>query len=91
MPDVRWGHCVRVMRRTKDQRMVTRDGIAGYSARSPHVLHVTMEHGDRILFYTDGVRSHFAASAYPKLLTANSSNVARRIVELHGPTPLGAS
>ena len=60
-----------------ETRLVSRDGTVGGTMRTPVEETLQLSDGDVIVMNTDGVDSHFAASAYPRLR--------------HGPGPDGRS
>jgi len=75
-----------VIRRFGDAetRLVSRDGMIGGTSRTPveEILHLS--DADVVVIYSDGVRTHFAASAFPRLRTDSPHAIAAQIVHRFG-------
>ena len=55
--------------------LVSRDGIVGGNSRTPNLLTAKLSRRDILLMYTDGVRSHFAQSDYPQVLSDTAHTI----------------
>ena len=74
-----------------ETRLVARDGVVGGRMRSPIEETMQLEDGDLVVLYTDGAKTHFAASEYPGLRTDTASAVADNIVQRFGKSHDDAS
>jgi hypothetical protein len=63
-----------------ESQLVSRDGVVGGTMRLPVETTISLSDGDVIVMYTDGVRAHFDASAYPRLQSDTPHAVAANIV-----------
>lgn len=63
-----------------ESRLVSRDGVVGGTMRTPVENVMQLTDGDVVVMYTDGVKSHFDASEYPRLRTDRPHAVAANIV-----------
>ena len=64
--------------------LVSRDGIVGGNSRTPRLVTAKLDRRDILLMYTDGVRSYFAQSDYPQVLSDTARTIAQRVVERFG-------
>ena len=67
-----------------ETRLVSRDGVVGGTMRTPVEETMQLSDGDIVVMYTDGVRTHFDASEYPRLRTDTPHAVAANIVHRFG-------
>lgn len=74
-----------------ETRLVSRDGTVGGTMRTPVEETLQLSDGDVIVMNTDGVDSHFPASAYPRLRTDRARTVAATIVYRFGKSHDDAS
>ena len=65
-------------------RLVSRDGIIGDNARTPHECCLQLEPGEVLLLYTDGVSDSFDIAEYPSILLDAPRTVAATVVRLFG-------
>jgi serine phosphatase RsbU (regulator of sigma subunit) len=61
-------------------RVVSRDGIVGYSMSSPRVQRFRMLPGDVLLLHSDGVREAFDRHDCPGLLTGSALDICERVL-----------
>jgi serine phosphatase RsbU (regulator of sigma subunit) len=74
-----------------ESRLVSHDGVVGGTMRTPVEEALALSAGDVIVMYTDGVRSHFNPSDYPRLRTDAPHAVAANIIHRFGKTHDDAS
>lgn len=67
-----------------ETRLVSADGVLGQNMRTPLLQSLTLERGDLILLYTDGVSDRFTASDYPGLRRHPPKEVAHNVVDRFG-------
>lgn len=70
-----------------ETRLVSRDGIVGMNAgpiRTPVEQAMPLSEGDVVVMYTDGVKTHFKAAAYPGLCHESPKTIAANIVQRFG-------
>ena len=69
---------------SSDTRLISRDGLLGSLRSKPREEVMTLQRGDIVLLYSDGVRSHFAASEYPEMWGHAMSTIAAQVVRRFG-------
>ncbi len=69
---------------SSETRLVSRDGLLGSLRSKPREETMTLQRGDLVLLYSDGVRSHFAASEYPGMWAHTTSTIAAQVVRRFG-------
>ncbi len=69
---------------TAEVRLVSRPGIVGGSRRTPKEELMTLQPGDVVLLYTDGVKDRFALSEYPQLLHDTAESIAGTVIRRFG-------
>jgi serine phosphatase RsbU (regulator of sigma subunit) len=74
-----------------DTRLVSREGVVGGTIRTPVEETMQLSDGDIVVMYTDGVKTHFNPSEYPRLQTDNPRAAAANIVDLFGKSHDDAS
>jgi negative regulator of sigma-B (phosphoserine phosphatase) len=62
-------------------RILSRDGIIGYSMSTPRVHTLSMTPGDVLLLYSDGIRESFELHDCPGLLTGTAQEIAERVMQ----------
>jgi serine phosphatase RsbU (regulator of sigma subunit) len=67
-----------------ETRLVSRDEVLGGSSRTPFEQTMQLSDDDTVVMYTDGVKTHFDASEYPRLQTDSPQAVAANIVHRFG-------
>jgi serine/threonine protein phosphatase PrpC len=68
----------------RDGRAYASAGTLGHQMRTPAEQELTLEPGDTLVLYTDGVKESFDAAAYPELRTQGPRAVARTLVQRFG-------
>ncbi len=69
---------------SSEVRLVSRPGIVGGSRRTPKEEQMTLQSGDVVLLYTDGIKDRFALSEYPQLLQHTAESIAGTVVRRFG-------
>lgn len=69
---------------TREVRLVSREATLGQVMRTPFEQRLTLDPGDIVLLYTDGVRAHFTQREARSLLTLPAAELARAIVHNYG-------
>ncbi len=69
---------------SSEVRLVSRPGIVGGSRRTPKEEQMTLQAGDVVLLYTDGIKDRFALSEYPQLLQHAPESIAGTVVRRFG-------
>jgi len=69
---------------SQETRLVSRDGILGENARTPSLQQMTLEPGDVVLLYSDGIRDRFSLDEYRGILFQDPDEVAQNVVERFG-------
>jgi len=66
------------------KRLISREGVLGYVIRTLREETLTLEEGDVLILYTDGVREHFELEDYPDLLEDSVQTVVENIMTKFG-------
>ncbi|MBU1041394.1 MAG: SpoIIE family protein phosphatase [Proteobacteria bacterium] len=61
-------------------RVLSRDGIVGYSMSTPREQRFRLRSGDVVLLYSDGIRESFEAHDCPGLLAGSAKEIAERVM-----------
>ena len=69
---------------SQETRLVSRDGTLGERAATPALQQMTLDPGDVVLLYTDGIKDRFALDDYRGVLFQEPEEVARTMVERFG-------
>ena len=67
-----------------ETRLVSKDGVLGQNMRTPLLQSLTLESGDLIILYTDGVSDRFSAADYPGVLHHPPNEVVRIVLDRFG-------
>jgi hypothetical protein len=67
-----------------ENRLLSRDGLLGALRSNPREEAMTLQRGDVVLLYSDGVRAHFAASEYPEMWGHATRTIAAQVVRRFG-------
>lgn len=67
-----------------DSRLVSQDGVLGQNMRTPRPQQLTLESGDLLVLYTDGVQDRFTAEDYPGVYHHPPKEVVRNLVQRFG-------
>ena len=70
--------------RTSDERLVSQDGVVGQNMRTPRPADLSLDAGDLIVLYTDGIQDRFSADLYPGITYQAPREVAHRLIERFG-------
>ena len=62
-------------------RVLSRDGIVGYSMSTPRVQILRLRPGDIVMLYSDGIRESFEAHDCPGLLSGSAREIAERVMQ----------
>ena len=66
---------------SEHSRVLSRDGIVGYSMSTPRVQALRLRPGDVVLLYSDGVRESFELHDCPGLLAGSAKEIAERVMQ----------
>ncbi len=67
-----------------ETRLVSQDGVVGYTLRTLRPQTLALAGGDVVVLYTDGVSDRFTAGDYPSVVHHATEEVADNIVERFG-------
>jgi negative regulator of sigma-B (phosphoserine phosphatase) len=67
-----------------ETRLVSKDGVLGQNMRTPLVQSLTLEAGELLLLYTDGVSDRFTSGEYPGVLRHAPKDVVKNILDRFG-------
>ncbi len=62
----------------RSERLVLRDGIVGYRTIRPRCSETSLQFGDTLLLYSDGIRAHFDLPEYPTLFSRTRKRLPTR-------------
>ncbi len=65
-------------------RLISRDGLLGSAIRPHHEQSVSLEPGDVLLFYTDGVSDRFDLDDYRHAISDTPRSLAHNVVNMFG-------
>lgn len=65
---------------SENTRLLSRDGIVGYSMSTPRVQRLRLRPGDVVLLYSDGIRESFDPHDCPGLLEGSAREIAQRVM-----------
>ena len=65
-------------------KLLSADGIVGYSMATPREETASLFDGDTLLLCTDGIREHLDLDAHPDLLNADVKTVVARVIYQFG-------
>lgn len=68
----------------REVRLISRAGVVGQNLPTPYVQEMPLEDGDLLVLHTDGIRSNFALTDYPQLVSDDPARIARTIVDHFG-------
>ena len=69
---------------TKSKRMLSRDGIVGYSMAKPQLTTYQLVPGDTIIMHSDGMKEHFDQHELGGLLLNRADRIADELVDRYG-------
>ena len=74
---------IRVFGRT-NRHVMLKDGLIGYMMTSPRTETLTLEDGEILIMYSDGVRSHFGPEDMPDIFRHDAKTIAKDIIRMFG-------
>jgi serine phosphatase RsbU (regulator of sigma subunit) len=66
------------------ERLIPAAGIIGGSMRTPREQQMTLQPGDAVVMYSDGVRDRFELGDYPQLPGQDAETIARTLIQRFG-------
>ncbi len=69
---------------SRQERLVTREGILGYMIPTPRQKETQLFAGDIFLMSSDGIREHFDPDEYPALFTGSAEDIAGGMIRQLG-------
>ena len=75
------GNVVSKLLNTHDVKFVPRDGIVGFSIPSPTKQKYTVNYGDVIVMYSDGLKENFDILDMPGILNENAEEITKTLIK----------
>ncbi len=69
---------------SRQERLVTREGILGYMIPTPRQKETQLFPGDTFLMSSDGIREHFDPDEIPELFTGSAKDIAEGMIRQLG-------
>lgn len=69
---------------TKQETLVTKDGVIGYMIPSPVQAQIRLIPGDILVMTSDGVKEHFDLNAYPGITMGQAKEICNNFITLLG-------
>lgn len=69
---------------TQSSRLVSRDGIIGYGLLKPSLTEKSLEAGDIVMLYSDGIQNRFRWDDCKDLLTKSAEDIVYGILDRYG-------
>ncbi|WP_321493783.1 SpoIIE family protein phosphatase [uncultured Desulfobacter sp.] len=69
---------------TKQESLVTKDGVIGYIMPSPVQDQTRLVSGDVLVMTSDGIKEHFDPHAYPRITTGRAKEICNNFIKLLG-------
>ena len=70
----------------ESRHLVTRDGMLGHQMPSPKQNTLQLHPGNIFMLYSDGVKEHFDAEAFPDFFALSAQDIARIIIDYFSKT-----
>ena len=74
---------IRVFGRT-NRHVMLKDGLIGYIMSNPKTETLTLEDGEILIMYSDGVRSHFGLEDMPDIFRKDAKTIAKDVIRMFG-------
>ena len=74
---------IRVFGRTY-RHVMLKDGLIGYRMSNPKTETLTLEDGEILIMYSDGVRSHFGLENMPDIFRKDAKTIAKDVIRMFG-------
>ena len=65
---------------TREETLVTKDGVIGYMMASPVQAQTRLIPGDILVMTSDGIKAHFDPNAYPGITTGHAKDICHNFI-----------
>lgn len=69
---------------TITRSILLKDGMIGYMMSNPRTETLTLEDGEILMMYSDGVKSHFNLNEMPDIFKQDAKTIAKYVIRLFG-------